>query len=108
MASKNKKSKEKIYYHATSYDNLGSILLNGIYASKYDGLVYMTEKEEDAVKFVLIRGIKHIVTFKIKVKDSSKVIQTFDHSKEFFKCDCYGYIGDVGPDMIEPSSQYKF
>ena len=83
-------------------------MLNGIYASKYDGLVYMTEKEEDAVKFVLIRGIKHIVTFKIKVKDSSKVIQTFDHSKEFFKCDCYGYIGDVGPHMIEPSSQYKF
>ena len=43
---------EKVYYHATSYENLGSILVDGIKASDIDGVVYMTEKEEDAIKFL--------------------------------------------------------
>ena len=39
-------SKKKVYYHATSYENLGSILVDGIKASAIDGVVYMTEKKK--------------------------------------------------------------
>lgn len=100
-------SKKKVYYHATSYENLGSILVDGIKASAIDGVVYMTEKEEDAIKFLYIRGCRDIVTFKIKVADNSKVIETFDHNPVFFKCRCFGYCGDIPCNMIEPSKRYE-
>ena len=99
-------AKTKIYYHATPYENLGSILVNGIKAG-IDGVVYLTEKEEDAIKFLYVRGCRNFVTFKIKVRDTSKVIETFDHSEEFFKCKCYGYIGDISTDDIEPSHKWQ-
>jgi streptogramin lyase len=93
----------KIFYHATARDNLVNIISNGIKAG-CDGCVYMTEKEDEAVRFVAIRGVPEIVTFKIKVykKDMDKVQETFDHSQVFFKCRSFGYYGDISPDNIEP------
>lgn len=98
----------KIYYHASQYENLGSILVNGIKASDIDGVVYMTEKEEDAVKFLAIRGYKRIITFKIKMKQPENVIETFDHNPVFFKCRCFGYCGDIPASWIEPSKKYEW
>lgn len=100
-------SKKKVYYHASAYENLGSILIRGLKASPIDGLVYMTEKEEDAVKFLYIRGCRDIVTFKITLKDDSRVIETFDHNPAFFKCRCFGYRGDIPFEMIQSSKRYE-
>lgn len=99
--------KYKTYFHATSYDNLLSIITDGI-KTGYDGIVYMCEKEEDAVKFPIIHGISHIVTFKIKIKEPDKIVETFDHSYNFFQCRCWGFKGNIPADWIEPSKQYKF
>lgn len=98
----------KIYYHATDYNNLNSIIRNGLTASPIDKMVYLAETEEDAVKFVILRGYKDIVTFKVKVykRDENKVIETFDHSYNFFKCRAFGYKGNISPDNIIPSRKY--
>jgi len=98
-------AKYKTYFHATSYDNLIHIMHDGIKAG-CDGLVYMCEKEEDAIKFPIIHGVPKIITFKIKIKEPDKVIETFDHSYAFFKCRCWGFMGDIPADWIEPSKQY--
>ena len=98
----------KTYYHATDYNNLISILSNGIKANQYDGLVYLCEKPEDAAKFLVVRGIKHIAVFKVKVYkyDEDKVIETFDHNPMFFKCRAFGYQGDISSDLIKPVMEY--
>jgi hypothetical protein len=95
----------KIYYHATDSDNLSSILDNGLKVG-CDGVVYMTEKEDDAVKFVMFRGCKKIVVLKIKVykRDEKNVVETFDHSPRFFKCRAFGYMGNIDKSNIEPVS----
>ena len=91
----------KYYYHATSMNNLISILNNGIKPST-DGLVYICENETDAVKFVAIRGFKEILTCKIKMlkADEEKIQETFDHSEAFFKCRAFGYNGEIPPNKI--------
>jgi hypothetical protein len=95
----------KVYYHATDSNNLDSILSTGLKAG-CDGVVYMTEKEEDAVKFVMFCGCRKIVTFRIRVddEDEKNVIETFDHNPVFFKCRAFGYIGNIEVDNIEPVS----
>ena len=100
----------RTYYHATDYNNLVSILDHGLKASKLDGLVYLAETEEDALKFVVLRRYKKVVTFKIKIykRDEDKIIETFDHSQRFFKCRSFGYIGNISPDSIIPSKKYEF
>lgn len=98
----------KIYYHATTIDNLISILENDLKAGN-QGCVFMTEKEEEAVRFLILRASNDIVTFKIKVykKDYDKVQETFDHSQSFFKCRAFGYFGDIPVSNIEPSKKYE-
>ena len=100
----------RTYYHATDYGNLISILDNGLKASKLDGLVYLAETEEDALRFVVLRGYKKVVTFKVKIykRDEDKIIETFDHSQRFFKCKSFGYMGDISPNNIIPSKTYEF
>lgn len=100
--------KYKIYYHATAYDNLISIIENGI-SPGVDGLVYLTEKEIDAVKFLYVRGCTNIITFKIKmpIEDMANLEETFDHSYEFFKCRCYGYRGIISAKHVTPSRKFK-
>ncbi len=98
----------KTFYHATSKENLTSILKNGLKAG-HDGCVFMTEKEDEAVRFLAVRLIPEIVTFKIKVykKDYDKVQETFDHSQTFFKCRAFGYFGDIRVENIEASKIYN-
>lgn len=38
------------YYHATPYENLESILENGI-KKRVDGVVYLTEGKDEAMRF---------------------------------------------------------
>ena len=98
----------KTYYHATEYTNLISITDNGIKANNFEGIVYLCEESDDAAKFLAIRGIKDIVTFKVKIykADEDKIIETFDHNPYIFKCRAFGHIGDISPDLIEPHLRY--
>ena len=89
----------KVYYHATPFENLLSIVEKGILKSKYDGLVYLTEKPEEAARFLAIRLCKEILVCKVEVEESL-VEETFDHNEAFFKCKAYGYRGDISPDEV--------
>ena len=102
---KKKPVKRRVYYHATPYDNLMDVLLHGIKPSM-DGLVYMCEKEDEAVRFLAVRGVPKVVTFKVKIKPGDEVIETFDHSFEFFRCRSYGFVGAVKEDQVEVSKQW--
>ena len=97
----------KTYYHGTSYENMLSIVSNGIEPS-IDGLVYLCEKPEHCARFCYMHGIKNIVVFKVKIpkKLESRVIETFDHSYKFFNCKSFGFEGRITSDMITPFSQY--
>ena len=93
----------KTFYHATTKENLDSILESGLKAGNMC-CVFMTENEEDAVKFLALRFIPEVVTIKIELddEDMEKVQETFDHSQSFFKCRAFGYFGDISVDKIEP------
>jgi len=88
------------FYHATDKANLGKILMQGIKATR-EG-VYLADKPEYAVRFLMIRGIKDIIVFKIDAKklDKKKLFESYDHSRSFFKCRAYIYEEDIKPTVI--------
>ncbi len=86
------------YYHATPYENLESILENGIKRG-VDGVVYLTEGRDEAMRFLLIRGYRDILTVEVLI-DSENVDEMFDHNPNFFKCRAFGYKGDIKPDEL--------
>lgn len=93
-------------YHATSYDNLDSIIDNGIRKSA-EGIVYLADSFENAAKFLWVRMIPDIIVFKVEV-DEDKVEEQFDHNYNFFKCRAYGYKGDIGTSMIDFSNVMRY
>lgn len=95
----------KTFYHATPFENLDSIIDKGILKSRYDGLVYLTEKPEEAVRFLAIRLCREILVCEVEV-DESLIEETFDHSNVFFKCRAYGYKGDIKPTAITNFVKY--
>lgn len=95
----------KTYYHATPFENFESIARQGILKSRYDGMVYLTEKPEEAARFLAIRLCREILVCEVQV-DESLVEETFDHNEGFFKCRAYGHHGDVEPDKI--TGFYKY
>lgn len=97
----------KTFYHATTRDNLDSILCDGLRAGN-QGCVFMTEKEDESVRFLALRLIPEIVTIKVRVykRDYDKVQETFDHNQSFFKCRAFGYFGDIPVENIEASKVY--
>ena len=95
----------KTYYHATPFSNLGSILENGIHRSM-EGIVYLTTKPGDAVKFIAIRGHREILVCQVSL-DEELVEESFDHNEAFFKCRAYGYSGDILPHEIEEMLKYE-
>jgi hypothetical protein len=98
----------KTYYHATDYDNYSSIMKDGLKASAWDGLVYLTEKEQDAVKFPYVHMVKKIITFRVVIEEPEEVVETFDHSYAFFGCRCFGFPGDIPVEWIHPSRVWTF
>ena len=83
----------KSYYHATPFENVNSIFKKGI-VKGCDGVVYLTEKPEEAARFVAIRGYKKILVIEVEVEDYL-VEESFDHSQAFFKCKAYLYPHDI-------------
>lgn len=97
---------KKSYYHATPYENLNSILEYGL-KKGHDGIIYLTEAPEDALKFLRIRLCSDILMIEV-VLDERDVEETFDHSEAFFKCRAYGYPQDIKFSKIKNLSRYKF
>ena len=91
-------------YHATKSSNLVSILEKGILASP-EGIVYLTEKPEDAAKFLAIRMETSIISIGVKV-DPAKVEEQFDHNEKFFGCRAFGYKGNIKKEDITDFIEY--
>lgn len=98
------KERNKKYYHATSIKNFEPIIENGIKCG-CDGLVYLTESEVDALKFISIRCDDDIVIFEVNLP-KDEVIETFDHSYVFFKCKAFGYPHDIPSSNITDEILY--
>lgn len=95
----------KKYYHATPMGNYDSICEKGIFKG-WDGVVYLTEKPEEATRFLTVRGYREILVCEVLV-DECLVEESFDHSEEFFKCRAYMYPFDIGVDQILSYTGYE-
>lgn len=94
----------RTYYHATPFENLESIMDQGLLRG-CDGVVYLTEKPEEAMRFVAIRGCTEILVVGVEVKEEM-VEESFDHNENFFKCRAYTYKGDIPADEITEFLRY--
>lgn len=95
----------KIFYHSTSFKNLTEIVDKGIECRNIEKLVYLCEKSEDCLKFAYMHGCKDILVLKVKV-DESDIVETFDHSENFFKCRCFASIKPILPKSIIEYMRY--
>ena len=95
-------------WHATSEENLSSILENGLRPGD-DGQVYLCEQPKEAIRFVLFRNLKAIATIKIAVseEDEPNIKESFDHSIEFFQCRAYGHWGPISKEKIAGYEVYE-
>ncbi len=96
---------KKKYYHATPYENLPSILENGIMPG-FEGIVYLCETATDSLKFVAIRGCQDILVIEVELNEDD-VIETFDHSEAFFKCKAFGYQETIQVSQMTKYTRYK-
>ena len=95
----------KTYYHATPFENLESIMDQGLHKG-CDGVVYLTEKPDEAARFVAIRGCKQILVLGIELEEDL-VNESFDHSFLFFKCRAFTYSDDIPADEITEFLKYE-
>ena len=95
----------RTYYHATPYENLQSILTGVIYR-RVDRDVYLTEEQDEAARFLLVRGCRDILVIEALVADK-KVEDTFAHNQSFFRCRAFGYFGDIIPDDMIGFFRYE-
>ena len=95
----------KTYYHATPFENLEAILAQGI-RKGYDGVIYLTEKSDEAARFVAIRGCKKILVLGIELEENL-VSESFDHSQVFFRCKAYCYPENIPADEITEFRTYE-
>ena len=95
----------KTYYHATSFENLESIMDQGLHRG-CDGVVYLTEKPDEAVRFLAIRGCSKILVLGVELEEDL-VDESFDHSEAFFKCRAYTYSDDIPADEITEFLRYE-
>lgn len=96
----------KTYYHATPFKNLIEILDKGIECRNIEGIVYMCETAQDYLKFAYMRGNTDVLVLKVKVNEKD-VIETFDHSQQFFKCRCFGSKRPIKQHNIVEYVRYK-
>lgn len=95
------------YYHATSPNNIGPIILQGLKPSA-DGYVYLADSVENAIKFIQLTKSEAIVfSVHFEKEDEQCIEETFDHSAEFFKCKSFGYCGTISPDKLELSHIWR-
>lgn len=88
----------KKFYHATPYDNLLSILSNGL-KTGVDKVVYLAETKEAALKFICIRCFDPILVIEVEL-DEAQVEESFDHSYAFFKEKAFTYPDNIPADQL--------
>lgn len=96
---------KRSYYHATPFENLASIFDNGI-RKGYDGVVYLTEKPEEAARFVAVRGCDEILVCEVEL-ENDMIEESFDHSMKFFRCRAFTYPEDISRDDIKNYMKYE-
>lgn len=96
----------QIFYHATSIDNLGSILVNGLQPRNIERIVYLCKKPEECLRFAFVQGVKHVLICKVRV-DEKNIIETFDHNEQFFKCRCFGSTKPIPCENIIGYTKYE-
>ena len=93
-----------VFYHATPLDNLGSICSQGLYPGP-DGVVYLCKKPKECLRFSLMYGVISVLVCKVDIP-KEWVIETFDHSFEFFRCRCFGSTRPISATKIKAYTQY--
>ena len=94
----------KTFYHATPTENLCSIMSKGLLTG-VDGIVYLTEKPDEAIRFLAIRGYKEAIVCQVELEEDF-VEEQFDHNERFFGCKAYGVRGNIEPSEI--AEYYKY
>ena len=103
-------------YHATTRENAMKIFGSHCIKPGIDGLVYMADTAENALKFLSPyheaaqkgKFVATVIPIRIKKADEAKVIETHDHSEEYFKCRAYGYEGEIPLEMLGNPTDYTY
>lgn len=96
----------KTYYHATPTENLCFIIEKGLLKG-IDGIVYLTEKPEESIRFLAIRGYKKAIVCRVRLEEDL-VEEQFDHNSNFFKCRAYGYPDNIKSSEIKEYYEYTW
>lgn len=90
----------KKMYHATAFENLGSILESGLEANRsLEKCVFLCEKPEEAATFAKLHGCNVVLVCECKV-DEKKLIESFDHNRNFIPFRAWMYPGDIPTSQI--------
>ena len=95
-----------LYYHATSEDRAMQIVYDGEIKTSIEGIVYLADSYENALKFTILRGYDPIIVFEIEVPDESLIEEQFDHNPRFFQCKSWGYPENI--DLSYVKNIYKY
>ena len=98
------KQTNKSYFHATPYENLLSIVDNGI-KTGCDRVIYVADNPTSAAMFLAVRGCKDILVVEVKLP-SSKLVESFDHSEAFFRCRAFTYDKPISTKHIKNYTRY--
>jgi RNA:NAD 2'-phosphotransferase (TPT1/KptA family) len=92
----------KILWHATDYENLVSIMHEGLKPDKLENAVFFTDTPSGSAKFLLIRGVKHIISIPVETRklDKSKIQESFDHNENFFQTRAWMYLEHIPASKI--------
>ena len=99
-------AKTRTLYHATAFENKDSIMLNGLQLRNPEQLIYLCETPFDCLKFAAIHFQTHVLVVEVKVPESW-VIESFDHSEQFFKCRCFASTKPISTTKITDWLEYK-
>lgn len=98
------------YYHGTSAANACSIVDDGEIKTGCDGIVYLADSFDNALKFAYVRVWNEvIILFEIEIpEDENKLVEeTFDHNSKFFECKSFGYPKNIPTSWITDIKQYR-
>lgn len=95
-----------LYYHATSEDNALKIVHDGEIHTSIEGIVYLADSYENALKFTILRGFNPIIVFEIEIPDEALIEEQFDHNPKFFGCKSWGYPENI--DLSCVKNIYKY
>jgi hypothetical protein len=91
-------------YHATNFENLQSILVNGIKPADWSGETYFANNPSYAAGFLQMRGVQQIVVFAVNMVDLDPNLleEGSDHAAAFFPDDLEVtvYAGEVPPEAL--------